>query len=135
MLATVTLFFGFLLIAVLLTVSVNQRLGGDCRAAGARAVAVAGDGRRALRVGACSSAPAACWRVPLGGALVAVARRDPAQRCPASRRDLHFFVFEPRALVLHVALLAVAALAAAVYPMRIVAALPIAATLRREVVS
>ena len=41
-LATVTLFFGFLLIGVLLTVSVNQRLGRDCRAARARAVALRG---------------------------------------------------------------------------------------------
>jgi hypothetical protein len=49
--------------------------------------------------------------------------------------DLHFFVFEPRALVLHAALLTAAALAAAAYPMRIVATLPIAATLRSEVIS
>jgi hypothetical protein len=48
---------------------------------------------------------------------------------------VHFFVFEPRALVLHVLLLAAASMAAAAYPMRIVAVLPIAATLRREVVS
>jgi ABC-type lipoprotein release transport system permease subunit len=54
---------------------------------------------------------------------------------PGLPADLHFFVFEPRALVLYAALLAAASVAAAVYPMRIVAALPIAATLRREVVS
>jgi hypothetical protein len=54
---------------------------------------------------------------------------------PGVPADLHFFAFEPRALVLHVALLAVAALAAAAYPMRIVGTLPIASTLRREVVS
>ena len=56
-------------------------------------------------------------------------------RCQRFPADLHFFVFEPRALVLHVVLLAAAAVAAAAYPMRIVAVLPIAATLRREVVS
>ena len=54
---------------------------------------------------------------------------------PGVPADLHFFVFEPRALVLHAALLAVRRCAAAAYPMRIVATLPIAATLRREVVS
>jgi hypothetical protein len=48
---------------------------------------------------------------------------------------LHFFVFEPRALALHGALLAVTALLAAVYPMWLVATLPIATTLRNEVVS
>jgi ABC-type lipoprotein release transport system permease subunit len=49
--------------------------------------------------------------------------------------DLHFFVFEPSALAVHVTLLVVTALAAALYPMRIVAQLPIAATLRNEVIS
>ena len=49
--------------------------------------------------------------------------------------DLHFFVFEPDALGVHVALLAVTAFVAALYPMRIVARLPIAATLSNEVVS
>jgi hypothetical protein len=48
---------------------------------------------------------------------------------------MHFFVFEPRALGLYVLLLAAASLFAAAYPMRIVSVLPIAATLRREVVS
>ena len=48
---------------------------------------------------------------------------------------LHFFVFEPRALVWHGSLLAVTAALAAVYPMWLVARLPIAATLRNEVVS
>jgi len=44
-------------------------------------------------------------------------------------------VFEPRALAIYAALLAAASVAAAGYPVRIVSALPIAATLRREVVS
>jgi hypothetical protein len=72
--------------------------------------------------------------VPLGAALSvwldAILRTLPG--LPAA---LHFFVFEPRALVLYIALVAVASIAAAVYPMRIVSVLPIAATLRREVVS
>ena len=54
---------------------------------------------------------------------------------PGIPAALHFFVFEPRALVFYVALLATASIAAAAYPMRIVSALPIAATLRREVIS
>jgi ABC-type lipoprotein release transport system permease subunit len=54
---------------------------------------------------------------------------------PEVPAGLHFFVFEPRALVLYALLLTAAAIGAAIYPMRIVAALPIAATLRREVVS
>jgi hypothetical protein len=48
---------------------------------------------------------------------------------------LHFFVFEPRALVLYAVLLVAASIAAAIYPIRIVSVLPIAGTLRREVVS
>jgi hypothetical protein len=48
--------------------------------------------------------------------------------------DLHFFVFDPRALWIHLSLLAATALTAALYPMRIVARLPIAATLRNEVI-
>ena len=54
---------------------------------------------------------------------------------PGIPADLHFFVFEPEALGVHVALLAVTAIVAALYPMRIVARLPIAATLRDEVIS
>lgn len=132
-LAVVTLFFGFLLIAVLLTVSVNQRLAeiAALRAVGlGRARVVAGVfWESVMLVGA-----GGVLAVPLGAALSlwldAILRRLPG--IPAR---LHFFVFEPRALALYAALLAVAALAAALYPMRIVARLPIAATLRREVVS
>ena len=54
---------------------------------------------------------------------------------PGIPASLHFFVFQPRALAVHAALFAVTAVAAALYPMRLVATLPIAATLRREVVS
>ena len=54
---------------------------------------------------------------------------------PGIPAAMHFFVFEPRALAVYALLLAAASLGAAVYPMRIVATLPIAATLRREVVS
>ena len=48
--------------------------------------------------------------------------------------SMHFFVFEPRALATHAALLVITALLASAYPMWLVARLPIAATLRDEVV-
>jgi putative ABC transport system permease protein len=132
-LATITLFFGFLLIAVLLTVSVNQRLGeiAALRAVGlSRSRVVAGVlWESVMLVGA-----GAILALPLGAALStwldAILRALPG--LPA---DLRFFVFEPRALVLYAAMLVIASVAAAAYPMRIVAMLPIAATLRREVVS
>ena len=57
-------------------------------------------------------------------------------RMPGMPATLHFFVFEPRALWLHAALLAVGGRwAPRIYPMWLVARLPIAATLRDEVVS
>jgi ABC-type lipoprotein release transport system permease subunit len=54
---------------------------------------------------------------------------------PGIPANLHFFVFEPRALALYVALLAATAALAALYPVWMVARLPIAATLREEVIS
>jgi putative ABC transport system permease protein len=132
-LATVTLFFGFLLIAVLLTVSVSQRL--------AEIAAL-----RALGLSRARVAAGVLWEsiflvgiggmlaLPLGAALSAWL--DAILRTlPGLPAELRFFVFEPRQLGLYIALLAVASIGAAVYPMRIVSVLPIAATLRREVVS
>ena len=132
-LAVVTLFFGFLLITVLLTVSVNQRLAeiAALRALGfSRERVVAGViWESVLLVGIGGG-----LAVPLGAALSvwldAILRSLP--NLPAR---LHFFVFEPRAVVLYALLLVVASIAAAIYPIRIVAVLPIAGTLRREVVS
>lgn len=132
-LATVTLFFGFLLIAVLLTVSVNQRLAeiAALRAVGlSRARVTAGVlWESVLLVGA-----GGLVALPLGLAL-SVWLDAILRSMPGLPAQLRFFVFEPRALVLYGALLAVASVAAAIYPMRIVSVLPIAATLRREVVS
>jgi putative ABC transport system permease protein len=48
---------------------------------------------------------------------------------------MHFFAFEPRALATHALLLALTAVLAALYPMRLVSRLPIAATLRSEMVT
>ena len=54
---------------------------------------------------------------------------------PGIPERLHFFVFAPWAVAAHLGLLALSALAAAAHPMRLAARLPIAATLRREIVS
>jgi len=132
-LAIVTLFFGFLLITVLLTVSVNQRLAeiAALRAVGlSRSRVIAGVFWESVMLVGMGGILA----LPLGAGLSlwldAILRTLPG--LPAR---LHFFVFEPRALVLYSVLLVIASIAAAIYPMRIVSVLPIAATLRREVVS
>jgi ABC-type lipoprotein release transport system permease subunit len=54
---------------------------------------------------------------------------------PGIPSSVTFFAFEPRALVLHTGLMAATAVVAALYPMRLVGRLPIAATLRGEAVT
>jgi putative ABC transport system permease protein len=132
-LATVTLAFGLLLITVLLTVSVNQRLGeiAALRALGFSQRRVLADvlSESALLVGA-----GGILALPLGALLAGWLDRI-LKTMPGIPVELHFFVFQPRALVIQVTLLVATAILAALYPMRIVARLPIAATLRNEVVS
>jgi putative ABC transport system permease protein len=132
-LSCVTLFFAFLLIATLLTVSVNQRLGevAALRALGFSRRRVVTDllWESAILVGV-----GGALALPLGG-LLAWGLDGILRGIPGLPASLHFFVFDPRALLLHAVLLSGAALAAAAYPVWIVARLPIAATLRREVVS
>ena len=123
-----------MLITVLLTVSVNQRLG---EIAALRAI---GFSRRRMAADVlCGVGAAGGHRRPRGDSarasrssmwLDAILRSLPG--VPAT---LHFFVFEPRALWLHAALLAAALCGAAIYPIWLVARLPIATTLRREFVS
>lgn len=132
-LTTVTLGFALLLITVLLTVSVNQRLG---EIAALRALGFSR--RRVVADVLCESV----LIVGLGGALslpLGVALANGLDRIltdmPGIPSGMHFFVFEPQALAWHGGLLAVTAIAAALYPMRLVARLPIASTLRNEVVS
>lgn len=132
-LATVTLFFGFLLVAVLLTVSVNGRLGeiAALRALGlTRSRVILGVVWESLLLVGLGGLLA----LPLGWAL-AFWLEGILGSLPAIPAGLRFFVFEPRALGIYAALLAAASIGAAAYPVRIVATLPIAATLRREVVS
>ncbi|HKB13161.1 MAG TPA: FtsX-like permease family protein [Vicinamibacterales bacterium] len=131
-LSSLTMVFVFLLVATLLTVSVNQRLG---EIAALRAIGIA---RRriaamllwesALLVGV-----GGLLALPLGQVL-AVGLDHILRQMPGLPEQLHFFVFEARELVIHLALLVATAFAAAAYPMWLTARMPIAATLRREVV-
>ena len=132
-LATVTLVFGFLLISTLLTVSVNQRVTeiATMRAMGFSRGRIVADlvYESAMLVGA-----GGVLALPLGGVL-AVVLDDILRAMPGLPLDLHFFVFEPRAVAAYAGLLTVTAVVAAVYPARLATRLPIAATLRDEVVS
>jgi len=130
-LATITMFFGLLLITVLLSVSTNQRLGeiAALRALGFSQKRMVSDvlWRSALLVGA-----GGLVALPLGFAL-SIWLDELLQTMPGIPANLRFFVFEPRALVLYVVLLTVTMAVAAVYPMWTVARLPISSTLRAEV--
>ena len=131
-LTAVTLSFAVLLITVLLTVSINQRLGeiAALRALGFSRWRVVADVfcESVLIVGGGGllSLPA--------GAILAVGLDRILIRIPGIPADVHFFVFQPSALEIHLLLLSATAVVAALYPIRIVARLPIAATLRDEVV-
>ena len=131
-LASVTLFFALLLVTTLLTVSVNQRL---AEVATLRAL---GFSRRRIATDLLAESVAivgagGLLALPLGAAL-AVWLDGILRSMPGMPAGLHFFVFQPRALVLHLALLAATAVLAALYPMHLATRLPIAATLREEVV-
>lgn len=132
-LTTVTVAFAFLLVTVLLTVSVNQRLG---EIAGLRALGFSK--RRAMADVVFEAVlivgTGAVVALPLGLGLARILDRI-LKSIPGIPASLHFFVFQPRALVVHLVLFALTAVAAAAYPVRLVATLPIAATLRREAVS
>ena len=129
-LSTTTAVFTFLLVATLLTVSVNQRLGeiAALRAIGISRQRVAGMllWESALLVGL-----GGAIALPLGGAL-AFGLDHLLRGMPGLPEQLHFFVFEPRAVVLHAVVLAATGVVAALYPVRLAVTLPIAATLRRE---
>jgi len=130
-LTTITVSFALLLITVLLTVSVNQRLG---EVAALRALGFS-QGRVVLDVlfeSALIVGIGGLLSLPLGAAL-AVWLDGILKRMPNLPAALHFFVFDPQALWIHGGLLAATAIIAALYPMSIVARLPIAATLRDEV--
>jgi ABC-type lipoprotein release transport system permease subunit len=130
-LTTVTVSFALMLITVLLTVSVNQRLGeiAALRALGFSRRRVVGDvlceSGLIVGIGAVCSLPL--------GLLLAAWLDSILKGMPGIPSEVHFFVFERRALGLHAALMVTTAVTAALYPMSVVARLPIAATLRNEV--
>ena len=132
-LTTITLAFALLLITVLLTVSVNQRLG---EVAALRALGFSQ--RRVVLDVLCESSllvgVGGLLSLPLGALLAAVLDTI-LKRMPGIPTQLHFFVFDPHAVAVHAMLLAATAVLAAAYPMWIVARLPIATTLRNEVIS
>jgi putative ABC transport system permease protein len=132
-LSSITLGFAFLLIATLLTMSVNQRLG---EVAGLRALGIP---RRRI---AAALLWESTWLVG-GGGLIALplgwllaTRLDHLlKQMPGLPERLHFFVLEPRAVVLHLGLFVAAGVAASAYPIWVATRLPIAATLRRDAIS
>jgi putative ABC transport system permease protein len=132
-LSSMTLAFAFLLIATLLTMSVNQRLGevAALRALGfpRRRIAANLLWESVLLVGVGGTAA-----LPVGGLLAMVLDRI-LRQMPGVPERLHFFVFEPRTLLLHAALLSTTGMLAALYPIWLATRLPIAATLRREILS
>ena len=132
-LSSVTLGFAFLLIATLLTMSVNQRLSemAALRALGfpRRRIVATLLWESTMLVGV-----GGLLALPLGG-LLALELDRILRAMPGIPERLHFFVLEPRAVVLHIGLLAATGLGAAAYPIWVAARLPIAATLRRETVS
>jgi ABC-type lipoprotein release transport system permease subunit len=132
-LSTITLGFAFLLIATLLSVSVNQRLDevAALRALGipVRRIAATLVWESAWLVGA-----GGLLSIPVGG-LLAVQLDRILRAMPGFPQRLHFFVFEPESVAWHAGLLAVTAIGAAVYPVWIAIRLPIAATLRKETLS
>ena len=131
-LTTITVSFAVLLITVLLTVSVNQRLGeiAALRALGFSRWRVVADVlcESSLIVGA-----GGLLSLPLGG-LLALELDRILKRIPDIPADVHFFVFDPSAVRIHLLLLMATAVIAALYPIRVVARLPIASTLRAEII-
>jgi putative ABC transport system permease protein len=130
-LVTVTLTFAMLLITVLLTVSVNQRLGevAALRALGFSRRRVIADvlSESALIVGI-----GGLLSLPLG-ALLALWLDRILKQMPGVPADVHFFVYQTEAFTTHALLMVATAVVAALYPMRLVSSLPIATTLRNEV--
>jgi putative ABC transport system permease protein len=132
-LSSTTAVFSLLLVTTLLTVSVNQRLG---EVAALRALGIS---RRRI---AATLLWEAVLLVGIGGAfalplgqLLAAMLDDILRRMPGLPAGLHFFVFEGQSVALHAAVLTTTAIVASAYPVWLAVKLPIAQTLRQEVVS
>ena len=132
-LSTITLGFAFLLVATLLTVSVNQRLGqvAALRALGVPRHRIAATlvWESTLLVGA-----GGLLSLPTGWALALQLDRI-LRDMPNIPARMHFFVLEPSLVLWHLGLLAAAGVLAVVYPVWVATRLPIAATLRFETVT
>ena len=132
-LSSTTAVFSLLLVTTLLTVSVNQRLGevAALRALGIRRRRIAATllWEAVLLVGIGGAVA-----VPLGQ-LLATLLDSILRRMPGLPAGLHFFVFEAQSVALHAAVLSTTAIVASAYPIWLAVKLPIAQTLRQEVVS
>ena len=132
-LGAVSLIVGFLLVSTLVTVSVNERIG---EIAVLRAIGVVRERIVAQIVleGLALSVTGAVLGLGLG--LVTARHLNAILRdFPGLPAAIDFFLFQPMAAVSALALLIVGGVAAGVVPAWRAAALPIAATLRREVVA
>jgi putative ABC transport system permease protein len=132
-LSSTTAVFSLLLVTTLLTVSVNQRLGevAALRALGIRRRRIAATllWEAVLLVGIGGT-----FALPIGQ-LLATLLDSILRRMPGLPAGLHFFVFEPQSVALHAAVLSTTAVIASAYPVWLAVRLPIAQTLRQEVVS
>ena len=132
-LSSTTAAFSLLLVTTLLTVSVNQRLGevAALRALGIsrRRIASTLLWEAVLLVGVGGT-----FALPLGQ-LLATILDGILRRMPGLPAGLHFFVFEGQSVAMHAAVLATTAIIASAYPVWLAVKLPIAQTLRQEIVS
>ncbi len=129
--STLTVFFTFLLLTALLTVSVNQRLG---EVAGLRALGFRR--RRIVAMLMWETAVTVVVGLVLAvavGAALAVVLDGILHDMPGLPDRLHFFVYRHGVLVRFVGLILGTGLLSLVYPAWIAARLPIAATLRKEI--
>ncbi len=131
-LSTTTAAFSFLLVATLLTVSVNQRLG-EVAALKALGIPRRHIAATLLWEAVLLVAVGGLFALPLGQLLATMLDRI-LRRMPGLPAGLHFFAFEWQSLVMHAAVLAATAAVAAAYPVWLAVKLPIAQTLRQEVV-
>jgi putative ABC transport system permease protein len=132
-LSSTTAVFSLLLVTTLLTVSVNQRLG---EIAALRALGIS---RRRIAAtllweSVLLVAVGGVIALPLGQ-LLATMLDGILRRMPGLPAGLHFFVFEGPSVALHAAVLSATALVASAYPVWLSVKLPIAQTLRQEIVS
>jgi len=131
-LSSVSLAVAFLLVLSIVTVSFNERVGeiAVLRALGFRARRVA---MMVLGEGCLLTLLSAPLALLLGG-LSALPLDNILRRAPSLPQDLHFFVITPAAVVRTLVLLVVTGGVAAAYPAFLAARLPIANTMRREIV-